>query len=91
LKDRQIGSFYIRALNQDQKDELRRKMRSQIINKKTIQANIEASRQETIKILRSTEFDKNIFQLVFKAYAGKSLQRLEFAQKNLISIINSMI
>jgi len=90
LKDRQIGSFYIRALNQDQKDELRRKMRSQKITKKTIQANIEANRQETINILRNTQFDKNIFQLVFKAHAGKSLQRLEFAQKNLISIINSM-
>ena len=90
LKDRQIGSFYIRALNQDQKDELRRKMRSQKINKKTIQANIEANRQETINILRSTEFNKNTFQKVFKAHAGKSLQRLEFAQKNLISIINSM-
>ena len=90
LKDRQIGSFYIRALNQDQKDELRRKMRSQKINKKTIKANIEASRQETIDILRSAEFDKNTFEVVFKAHAGKSLQRLEFAQKNLISIINSM-
>jgi uncharacterized membrane protein len=90
LKDRQIGSFYIRALNRDQKDELRRKIRSQIINKKTIQANIEANRQETINILRSTEFNKNTFQKVFKAHAGKSLQRLEFAQKNLISIINSM-
>ena len=90
LKDRQIGSFYIRALNHDQKDELRRKMRSQKITKKTIQANIEANRQETINILRNTQFDKNIFQLVFKAHAGKSLQRLEFAQKNLISIINSM-
>ena len=90
LKDRQIGSFYIRALNQDQKDELRRKMRSQKITKKTIQANIEANRQETIDILRNTQFDKNIFQLVFKVHAGKSLQRLEFAQKNLISIINSM-
>ena len=90
LKDRQIGSFYIRALNQDQKHELRRKMRSQIINKKIIQANIEASRQETIDILQSTEFDENTFQVVFKAHAGKSLQRLEFAQKNLISIINSM-
>ena len=61
LKDRQIGSFYIRALNQDQKDELRRKMRSQKITKKTIQANIEANRQETINILRNTQFDKNIF------------------------------
>ena len=90
LKDRQIGSFYIRALNQDQKNELRRKIRSQKINKKTIQANIEANRQETINILRSTEFDKNTFQAVFKTHAGKSLQRLEFAQKNLISIINSM-
>jgi len=90
LKNQQIGSFYIRALNQDHKDELRRKMRSQIINKKTIQANIEANRQETINILRSTEFDKNTFEVVFKAHAGKSLQRLEFAQKNLISIINSM-
>ena len=90
LKDRQIGSFYIRALNQDQKDELRRKMRSQIINKKTIQANIEASRQEAIIILRSAEFDKNTFQVAFKAHGGKSLQRLELAQKNLISIINSM-
>ena len=90
LKDRQIGSFYIRALNQDQKDELRRKMRSQKINKKTIKANIEASRQETIDILRSAEFDKSTFEVVFKTHAGKSLQRLEFAQKNLISIINSM-
>ena len=51
---------------------------------------IEANRQETIDILRNTQFNKNIFQLVFKAHAGKSLQRLEFAQKNLISIINSM-
>tara|TARA_B110000908_G_scaffold147879_1_gene179965 strand:+ start:395 stop:871 length:477 start_codon:yes stop_codon:yes gene_type:complete len=90
LKDRQIGSFYLRALNQDQKHELRRKMRSQKINKKTIQENIEASRQETINILRSAEFDKNTFQVVFKAHSGKSLQRLEFAQKNLIFIINSM-
>jgi hypothetical protein len=65
-------------------------MSSQIINKKTIQANIEATRQEKIKILRSIEFDKNIFHLVFKARAGKSLQRREFVQKNLISIINSM-
>jgi|SaaInlStandDraft_1057018.scaffolds.fasta_scaffold244699_1 hypothetical protein len=65
-------------------------MSSQIINKKIIQANIEVTHQEKIKILRSTVFDKNIFQLVFKARAGKSLQRLEFTQKNLISIINSI-
>ena len=90
LKDRHIGSFYIHALNQKQKIELRHKMRSKIINKKTIQANIEASRQETIDILRSTEFDKNTFQVVFKSHAGKSLKRIEFSQKNLISIINSM-
>ena len=65
-------------------------MSSQIINKKIIQVNIEVTHQEKIKILRSTVFDKNIFQLVFKARAGKSLQRLEFTQKNLISIINSI-
>ena len=90
LKNQQIGSFYIRALNQNQKLELRRKMRNQMINKKTIQTNIEATRQETIDILRSTEFDENTLQVVFKANAGKSLQRLKFAQKNLIYIINSM-
>ena len=90
LRDQQQGSFYIRALNQNQKRELRRKLRKLVFDNKKRQAIIEISRQEAVNILRSTEFDENTFKAVFNAHANKSFRRLELAQENLISLINSM-
>ena len=90
LRDQQIGSFYIRALNQNQKHELRRTLRKLINDNKTRRAIIEASRQETINILRRTEFEEDTFRVIIKAHADKSFQLLELAQENLIYLINSM-
>ena len=90
LRDQQIGSFYIRALNQNQNHELRRTLRKLINDNKTRRAIIEASRQETINILRRTEFEEDTFRVIIKAHADKSFQLLELAQENLIYLINSM-
>lgn len=90
LREQQQGSFYIHALDQNQKRELRRKLRKLVFDNKKRQAIIEISRQEAVNILRSTEFDENTFKAVFNAHANKSFQRLELAQENLISLINSM-
>ena len=90
LRDQQIGSFYIRALNQNQKHELRRTLRKLINDNETRRAIIEASRQETINTLRRTEFEEDTFRVIVKAHADKSFQLLELAQENLIYLINSM-
>jgi uncharacterized membrane protein len=90
LKERQIGSVYMRALSRDQRRELGRQMRDLDVDNKETRANIEAGFQEAIRILRSEEFDKEAFETVVKGHAARSYQRLENAQGILLSHITSM-
>ena len=90
LKERQIGSVYMRALNPDQKRELGRQMRELEKGSKENRVKMEAGFQEAIRILRSANFDREKFETVVNGHAARSNQRLKNAQMILLSHINSM-
>ena len=58
LKERRIGSIYIRALSRDQRRELGRRLRDQEEGGKDSRTNIEVGFKEAIRILRSEDFNK---------------------------------
>ena len=90
LRERHIGSIYIRALSRDQKRELGRRMRELERNHKQNGGKTEAGFQEAVHILRKADFDQEKFETVIRGYAERSNQRLKIAQMTLLSHINSM-
>lgn len=90
LKERQIGSVYMRALSRDQRRELGRQMLDEEGDNKDSRANMKTGFQEAINILRNANFDQEKFGIVFKGHAARSNQRLKSAQMILFSHITSM-
>lgn len=90
LNDLQIGSFYIRALNKDQRRELIRQILNQVNDNKKPPANLKVRKKEVIDVLSSTEFSQEKFEIVFKSHSEESIKRLELVQENFISLINTM-
>lgn len=90
LNDLQIGSFYIRALNKDQRRELIRQILNQVNDNKIHPANLKVRKKEVIDVLTSTEFSQEKFEIVFKSHSEESIKRLELVQENFISLINTM-
>jgi len=90
LNDLQIGSFYIRALNKDQRRELIRQILNQVNDNKKHPANLKVRKKEVIDVLSSTEFSQEKFEIVFKSHSEESIKRLELVQENFISLINTM-
>jgi len=90
LNDLQIGSFYIRALNKDQRRELIRQILNQVNDNKKYPANLKVRKKEVIDVLSSTEFSQEKFEIVFKSHSEESIKRLELVQENFISLINTM-
>lgn len=90
LNDLQIGSFYIRALNKDQRRELIRQILNQVNDDKKHHTNIKVRKKEVIDVLSATEFSQENFEIVFKSHTEESIKRLELVQENFISLINTM-
>ena len=90
FKKPQIGSVYLRALNQNQRRELRREMSNQDNIGNVNRAKMKVNFNETIDILRSKDFDIGDFTIIVKSHADKSRQRLETGQEIFLSLIASM-
>ena len=90
FKKPQIGSVYLRALNQNQRHELRREMSNQDNIGNVNRANMKVSFNEAIDILRSKDFDIGDFTIIVKSHADKSRKRLETGQEIFLSVIASM-